>query len=72
MDLPVKDAREWHWQPLSYRLDFFLNHVVVVKYMCSQAKNIFLFYTPGLPLCIFIEQMEVTIWFSVITATEQM
>lgn len=37
--------------------------------MCRQAKYIFLFYTTGLPLCVFIEQAEVTV-FSVITATE--
>lgn len=69
MNLPVKDAREWHWQSALIEKK---NHVVVVKYMCSQAKNTFLSYTTGLPFCIFIEQMEVTIWFTLFTAAEQM
>lgn len=49
------------------------NHVIIAKYMCSQAKNIFLFYPTILPylyIYIFIEQMEVTACFSVIISTE--
>lgn len=46
------------------------DQVIDVKYICSQAKTIFLFYTTGLALCIFIKRMEVTDWFSAIIETE--